>query len=374
MIAIAEECAARRAAFAASLAATKVTAAIVADQLNFAYFTGVFSREFDKRSRHLVLLVAAEGAAVALVPESAVQAMRRKAPNLSVLAFRDGPTSAEILAEGLRAVGFADGRLGAECSGADRPCLPRALGDDLLRRSGVLRYEDVNPALAALRSIKSEGEIASIRHAGTLAQRAWEKSITTWRVGLTVDEAARILAANFAMLGADYYPAGHIEMRNVTRPDSGVILAGDILWCDFGVCLGGYQSDLSRRAVFGAPSATQLDHHAFGAQLLATTITNLLPGRSLSSIFAALAEARRQRPVEADNTRRFGHGIGLCAAEAPSIADDDASELRPGMVLTPEPSFVAVDGEFVHLEEMAAVRPTGPERLSFGAEILYRVG
>jgi Xaa-Pro aminopeptidase len=365
----------RRLGLADRIESAGFDAVLIADGFNFAYLTGLLSREFDKRFRHLAVLIHRSGAMAVLAPTSAAAAVRVRSPDLNVIAYSDGPASPETIASALKhGIGFEIGRLGLEASGADRPCIPTRLAQDLIRQLPGTATGDVTPILADMRAIKSEEEIALLKASGTFAQTAWEQAVCCFDAGITTTRAAQNLAVAFASLGANYNFPGHIEVRNVTRPEAETFEVGDVLWCDFGVTLDGYHSDISRRAVFGPASPSQAENHGRGCDLLNSFITDLESGRKIFEAVQPMLQARRAYHRGGVEPGRHGHGIGLNAAESPSLGEYDKTVLVPGMVLTPEPSFVGDGGEFVHLEEMVVIRSSGAERLTHGADTLYQVG
>jgi Xaa-Pro aminopeptidase len=187
------------------------------------------------------------------------------------------------------------------------------------------------------------------------------------RVGMEVGRVAGLLAAAFADQGADYNFPGHIEVRNASDPRSATLLEGQVVWCDFGVTVAGYHSDISRRAVLGSATASQRESHGKGWRLLETLIQDLKPGRTIAEAMHAMLALRTSIHAGTDEHQRFGHGIGLSAAEPPSLAARELELVEEGMVLTPEPSFTTVGGEFVHLEEMIAIGAKDALLLTGGA-------
>ena len=108
--------------------------------------------------------------------------------------------------------------------------------------------------------------------------------------------------------------------------------------------------------------------------MLEAMITACRPGVTAASV-AAVA-SRIMEPLgyaPLSGRRRFGHGIGLCATEPPSLGLLDQTILRPGTVITPEPMFVLATGEFVHVEEMVVIMAEGARRLTHGAETLHEL-
>jgi Xaa-Pro aminopeptidase len=363
----------RRRRLGAALAGAGIDLLLVADQLNFAYLTGRLSREFEKRFRHLLLLLDGDGRAHALVPASEAAPLRAAAPEIALEVYEREPLDPSAAA-GFVAGRLGAGRLGLEGSGDDRPCLTgRTLLEVMARLPGA-KTADASPLLARARLIKAPGELALQAEAGRRSLKAWESILGTIRPGEALADIAGRLAAAFATEGGDYNFPGHLELRNASDLAAATIGAGQVLWCDFGLTVAGYHADVSRRAVLGAPGPTQTEAQERGAELLALLIDNLRPGRTIAEAMRPMLARRSECHHGADPPRRFGHGIGLGAAERPSLAAGDETVLEPGMVVTPEPAFTAADGEFVHLEEMVAVGPQGPRPLTEGAARLRRIG
>ena len=233
---------------------------------------------------------------------------------------------------------------------------------------------DASPLLANARLLKTPFELTALRAAGGIAQSAWEAMLPQIRPEMPLTAIAGLLAAEFARNGGDYNFPGHIELRNVTDPGSDQLAAGEVLWCDFGVTVEGYHSDMSRRAVLGRPSATQSADHEAGLSLLLTLSGELKPGNSVADALHRMLKLRESLHHGEGPTGRFGHGIGLSAAELPSLDARSNECLQARMVVTPEPSFTTAAGEFVHVEEMVLIGEDGPDPLTSGAATLYEAG
>src|SRR5262249_18775768 len=63
-----------------------------------------------------------------------------------------------------------------------------------------------------------------------------------------------------------------------------------------------------------------------------------VPGNTAADFFQAQAAVLEARGLSMGNVGRFGHGLGKVMTEFPSNKPIDRTPLRPGMVLTIEPS------------------------------------
>jgi Xaa-Pro dipeptidase len=341
----------------------------IADPLNFAYATGHRSREFDKRFRVLLLVIDQSGRANCLAPQIESEVLRSNCPELGVQLYDDDSAQTAVATFVQTSAKDTLGDLGIESGFLDRPCLPRQYYSSL---GSIGRLADVSNALLQCRMMKDARERDCLVRAAEISQAAWMKALQQFFTGMRLADARNILAAELCLAGTDFNFPGHIELRNASRPRAATIEKGEVLWGDFGASYLGYQADISRRAVFGKSTSEQAVAHARAHRLLSQLVDLVRPGKPCHVIVREWLDRFSNIAGGAfPPTGRIGHGLGLSAAEPPSLSLGDVTILEPGMVLTPEPSFFTAAGEFVHLEEMIIVTETGAEFLSDGAQPLY---
>ncbi|MBI3708122.1 MAG: M24 family metallopeptidase, partial [Proteobacteria bacterium] len=93
-------------------------------------------------------------------------------------------------------------------------------------------------------------------------------------------------------------------------------------------------------------------------------IAAAVPGNSAAGVFHAQAKLLEAAGYAIGNVGRFGHGLGKVMTEFPSNKPIDKTELRPGMVLTIEPSAMFGDGKILVHEENLVVTAGKPKLLS----------
>lgn len=225
------------------------------------------------------------------------------------------------------------------------------------------RFIDGGTVAWGCRMIKSEWEIVQIRRACELSGRAWEGVLRELEIGHTARDIAKMIALAYDELGGPMMFAGFA--RGATG-EGGAFKAGDILYLDGGGTFGGYPTDFTRRAVFGAPSPRQLEEHRVALEIQAAMLDALRPGVPVASVFqigVERTEAAGLRNYADHPAKRLGHGIGLEQGEPPSLSGADPTILKTGMVVTVEPKFYSEDG-LVNPDEMVLVTDDGCEILS----------
>jgi Xaa-Pro aminopeptidase len=225
--------------------------------------------------------------------------------------------------------------------------------------------------VGALREIKDSEEIARIRAAAELADRALTEVLEGGVVGRTEREVA--VALEFAMrrLGAqapsfpsivaagEHSALPHAEPRAVTIPPD------TLLTIDWGAELDGYCSDCTRTYATGSISEEQREVYELvrHAQEQAQAALRAGPsGREIDGVARTIIE-------DAGHGEHFGHGVGhgvgMEVHEAPRLSRTAGEQaLRAGNVVTIEPG-VYLPGRFgVRIEDLLVVREDGGEALN----------
>lgn len=361
----------------AAMQARGLDALLLTERCNSYYFSGHRSAQFEHKMRPMAILLPLRGTPSAVVYSRDLAAIQKSTGWTQVQAYVDVPFPVELLDELLRGAGLdrPGAQIGAELGTNERLGLPVAdflrLQRDVLPRAA---FVDAAPLLRELKIRKSPLELAYLRRACAISQAAWELTCERVRAGMTVRQVGQTLTIAMLELGADLTHPGKI---NQAYPPDYVYQPGDALWCDFGAIYRGYNADIARRAVFGAPSDEQRRQHALIWGIAEACIAAVRPGARASDVARVCNEQMRQAGYpELVGPKRVGHGIGLEPSESPSLSLADDTRLEPGMVVTPEPRIDLSSTERLHVEEdilVSADDPSGHEWLSRGAAELRTI-
>ncbi len=268
------------------------------------------------------------------------------------------------IADILRERGLTAGRLGIELGRETWLGIPVVDFDLLREQVPQAVFVDSGPVVWGCRLIKSEWEIDCMRQACAIGERAWRTAFEELTPGITVPAVQARILRLYAEGGADLNSEPP-SVFGATGPGRS-FQKGDVLYIDGGCSFKGYKMDITRRAVFGKPSARQQSEHDGMWDLLHEVIARLTPGTAVREVFEFSQTWLSARPEWTNYSdhpaKRIGHGIGL-ENEPPSISGTDATILEAGMVLTPEPKIESEDG-LVNPEEQVVVRAGKPELLS----------
>ena len=339
---------------------------------NVRYFTGFDSQFWESPTRPWFLVVAAQSAPIAVIPEIG-------APEMSMTWIDDIRTwpaprppddGTSLLAGTLESLSRRFGRIGFELGREHSLRMPVVQFLELRGKLRDIELVNGSPCIWEIRMVKTEAEIARVRHICELASDAYARVPQIVRIGDSERDAARKLRIELAERGADSTPflpaisgAGGVS-QIVCGPHDRIIETGDILFFDTGSTYDGYFCDFDRNFAAGEVSdAARLAHEAMWRATEAG-IGAAVAGASTDDVFAAMAKIIENAGPVGNNVGRLGHGLGMQLTEPPSNMPGDGTVLRANMVLTIEPGIEYAPGKMIVHEENIVIRTDGPELLT----------
>ncbi|HET7556232.1 MAG TPA: Xaa-Pro peptidase family protein [Gaiellaceae bacterium] len=246
-------------------------------------------------------------------------------------------------------------------------------------RSGGLELVPQRGLVEALRAVKDETELDTIRRAGEITSRAYERFAEERFVGRSERELAWRLDALFHELGA-HAPAfetivasGPNSARPHARPTDREVQAGETVVIDAGAQVDGYCADCTRTFATG-PLPDELK------AAYAATLEGQLAG--LEAVRAGVsgvdADAAARDVIEAagygnEFGHGLGHGVGLDVHEAPRLSRESSDILAAGNVATVEPGIYLEGVGGIRIEDLVIVTDGEPEVLTTSSKDLVTV-
>ncbi|MEN6369748.1 MAG: Xaa-Pro peptidase family protein [Thermotogota bacterium] len=242
---------------------------------------------------------------------------------------------------------------------------------ELRRRTRVewIAHED---PVSELRAEKDAEELAVLRRAVDIAERALGELLPGVRPGVGEVDLASELTARMQALGADAV----LELTVASGPNSAlphyvpalgkrILREGDLLLIDFGAVVNGYVSDMTRTFAVGRASEKQRDIYAYVDRAVDAGLAALradVPGRD---VHAAASRVIEQSPyAEYVFLSPVGHGVGLEVHEQPKMGPQMSAGVPRGAVVTMEPGIYIPGYGGVRIEDTAVVTEAGNEVLN----------
>ena len=284
------------------------------------------------------------------VPEFEVERARAETSFERIESYPEYPGLEHPLRALAKLLGKRD-RIGADSDGY--PGILGYAGPSLSDISGAT-VSPLGDVIECFLRIKSPAEIELIRESGKWCANAHRLLQEYTRAGVTEAEAslrassestlAMLAAGEYGQLGsADGVKAGYrgqIGARSAWAHAIGhnvEFAAGDLLVSETGAPVWGYNAELERGMVLGAPSDSvkRMFEHVVAAQEVA--FDAFAPGVTCADVDGAVMRYFEQHDLVPYWRQHTGHGIGLRNHEAPFLDVGDHTRVEPGMVFTIEP-------------------------------------
>lgn len=330
-----------------------VDSVLVTRLVNVRYLTGF-------TGSNAALLVTADAAVLATDGRYLTQA-EQQAPDLERVIDRQCATA---LVERARKDGV--GRLAFEAHDVTVEL------HETLRTTGAgVELVGSGPLVEALRSVKDDDEIALLRQACAIGDRALTELFATIAPGRTEREIGRELENRMRDHGASGIAFETIVATGPNsavphhRPTDRVVAAGDLLKIDFGALFEGYHADCTRTVVVGAePADWQREIHGLVREAQRAGRHALAPGVDVRQVDAAAREVITAAGYGEQFSHGLGHGVGLEIHEAPRVSYDADDRLADRTPVTVEPGVYLPGRGGVRIEDTLVVRDGGPELLT----------
>jgi Xaa-Pro aminopeptidase len=245
-----------------------------------------------------------------------------------------------------------------------------ALHERLTAEFSQIEFVSSTGLVEELRMIKDKDELAAIRRAVYIAERAFGVAKAVLRPDHTEKQIADEIEHQVRLFDGTCtsFPSIIAAGPRAALPHAGATRArlGDqeFVLCDWGAREDLYVSDMTRVLVFGKVSAKLAKIHdvVHRAQLAAFEV--IKHGVGLAEVDRAARKVIEDAGYGPKFGHSLGHGIGLEVHEAPRLAADQKDQLKAGMVITIEPGIYLPGWGGVRLEDDVLVTKNGCEILT----------
>jgi Xaa-Pro dipeptidase len=343
------------------MAENKIDAIYLEGGSSLFYFTGV---RWGLSERPFVAVIPAKGELAWVCPgfEEARARELVKSKDADVRTWEEDASPYKLVAQILKDRGVSAGRVGVE----ER--LRFFIFNGVKQEAPAIDYVSADPITAGCRMVKSPTEIALMQRANDMTIAAYKAGLATLREGMTQGDLRNNILAAYRAIGAtggvvavsfgEYtaFPHGSITPQKLRE--------GDVVQIDDGCSVDGYQSDITRTAVFGKPTKRQIDVWNLEKRAQAATFEAAKPGVPCEAVDAAarkvITDAGFGPGYKVPGLpHRTGHGIGLDGHEWTNFVRGNKTPLQPGMCFSDEP-MIAIYGEFgIRLEDCLYITDSG---------------
>ena len=327
------------------------------------YYTGI---QWRRSERLTGVVIPVRGDPIVLTPFFEGPTIREMlAVPAEIRTWEEDEEPLKLVADFLRERGVANAPIGFEETNRF------FLLDRLKQQLPDARMVSGNPVVRAQRMIKSPAELALMQAAADITVAAYGDIFPRIREGMTPSDIEGLFTAavttragrapwGLILLGeASAYPHGSGQPQHVRK--------GEVVLLDCGCDVHGYQADISRTFVFGAPPTaeqrkvwTQMRR---GQDIAMAAAKVGAPAGSVDDAVRSAYESWGYGPRYKlpGTSHRTGHGIGMEGHEPINLVHGETTPLAPGMCFSNEPG-IYLPGKFgVRLEDCFYMTDTGPK-------------
>lgn len=229
--------------------------------------------------------------------------------------------------------------------------------------SNILGYEPIasDDIVGKYRLIKTETELEQIRAAAKIADDAFSHILNFIKAGVKEVEIALELERFMRMAGAEglafdsIVASGYRSSMPHGTASQKFIESGDLVTLDFGACLDGYNSDMTRTVAVGQISdeANEIYHAVLEAQEAA--LKAVVPNIATKDLDNIARNILKEHKLGEYFSHGLGHGVGIDIHEAPRLSMSSSDVLEPNMVITIEPGAYIPGKIGVRIEDLVFV-------------------
>jgi Xaa-Pro aminopeptidase len=222
----------------------------------------------------------------------------------------------------------------------------------------------------ALRAVKEEGELNTIREAAAITSEAFERFANERFTGRTERALAWRLDELFHELGAagpafeTIVAGGANGARPHSRPSDRVVEPGETIVIDAGARVDGYCADCTRTFATGQLPERLQDAYATCLEGQEAGLKSVRAGTSGVEADAAARSVIESAGYGEEFGHGLGHGVGLDVHEAPRLSRESEDTLAAGNVVTVEPGIYLSGLGGIRIEDLVVVTDDGPEVLT----------
>lgn len=236
---------------------------------------------------------------------------------------------------------------------------------ELKKALNEIELVEATELVEEIRMIKDDQELAVIKHAAAIADKAFEHILPFLKVGISERDIALEMEYFMKKNGADklsfdtIVASGKHSSLPHAHPTGKKLEVGDFLTMDFGCIYEGYCSDMTRTVVIGKANEKQKEIYntVLRAQEAALAFLKAgLLGRDVDQVARAIIDGAGYKEYFGHG---LGHSLGLEVHENPRLSPKGFTKLRANMMVTVEPGIYIPNFGGVRIEDLVCVTEGG---------------
>ena len=239
-------------------------------------------------------------------------------------------------------------------------------------------FVSVGTLISDMMSLKTPEEMAKVRKAQDITDRAFAALLPLLRTDMTETDVAAELEYQMKKLGASdkSFDTIAVSGTNSARPHGvprPVKLEKGFLTMDFGCIYEGYCSDMTRTVVIGKADADMKKVYDTVLQAQLAAIAAVREGMTGEELDRVARDIIYGAGYEGCFGHGLGHGVGLLIHEPLRISAFGKKPLEKGHIFTVEPGIYLKGKYGVRIEDMIQMTENGPVDITASPKDLIEI-
>ena len=224
--------------------------------------------------------------------------------------------------------------------------------------------------ISSLRLVKTAEELQAIAKSAAVADLAWQKTLPSFKEGITEADLCAELEYQMQKCGArkpsfDTIVASGLNgaYPHATVTDR-VIQSGELITVDFGCLVDGWCSDITRTIWLGELDSKSQEIWQTVRRAHDTALEAVKPGLQGCELDKIARDIITGAGYGEYFSHSLGHGVGLAVHEGPGLRRESMTILTPGMTCTIEPGIYVPGFGGCRIEDLVYVTDNGFKKLS----------
>lgn len=338
-----------------------IDAAIITDDLNRRYFTGMKSSAGTvicfKDKAYLIIDFRYIEKATKTVKDAEVILQGKLFDQINELLTKHGAKTVAVESDTMTVTSLA-------------------MYKERITASEVISTRDLSSAIGKLRIVKTQDEIDKIIKAQRIAEAAFEDVLNFIKPGVTEREIGLHLDYYMLSHGAEALSFDTIALTGANTslphgvPGDTVVMPNSFVLMDYGATFDGYHSDMTRTVCVGTPTDKMAEVYETVLKAQLDAIAAIKAGVVGSDIDKIARDVITDAGYGDKFGHSLGHGVGIEIHEAPNAAPSSTHIFEENMIVTVEPGIYLPDEFGVRIEDFVVIKPDGCENMTLAKKSL----
>lgn len=338
-----------------------IDAAIITDDLNRRYFTGMKSSAGTviafKEKSYLIIDFRYIEKATKTVKDAEVILQGRLFEQINELLEKHGAKTVAIESDTMTVTSLS-------------------MYKEKITAAEVISTRDLSAAIGKLRIVKTQAEIDKMIKAQRIAEAAFEDVLNFIRPGVTEREIGLHLDYYMLNHGAESLSFDTIALTGANTslphgvPGDTVVTEHSFVLMDYGAVYDGYHSDMTRTVCVGTPTDKMVEVYNTVLKAQLDALAAIKAGVVGSDIDKIARDVITNAGYGDKFGHSLGHGVGIEIHEAPNAAPSSTHIFEENMIVTVEPGIYLPDEFGVRIEDFVVVKPDGCENMTLAKKSL----